>query len=127
MGALIEQWVNYWLPTILLFIVWWLGKKYLDKNQVEHFKIVREKNSLELQIRQKESDALINWINLLVKKVTDWNKEILDSNKKHSEEHGFILDFLKERYVDVDDKIVLISWKIDNLKNLCKNNVISNK
>ena len=104
----IDQLAQFGVPTVILFVLIFLGKKYLDTAQADHTKLAKEKMLLEIEIRRKESDSLINWIDLLVRKVSQWHSE-------HTKEQTEILkwikntnEFLKERYINVD-------WQIDNV------------
>ena len=123
----IEQISQFWVPTFLLILFTYLAIKYLDRQQKLHNELAKEKMLLEVWIRQKESTALINWIDLLIGKVTNWNKEILDSNKSHSEEHRIIIKTLKERYWKTDlvriwlnNDIKSIKENVSDIKNILK-------
>ena len=113
----IEQLAQFGVPTVLLFILVFFGKKYLDTAQADHTKLAKEKMLLEIEIRRKESDSLINWIDLLVRKVSQWHSE-------HTKEHTEILkwientnEFLKDRYINVDNQIVSVNDKLKEIEN----------
>ena len=116
----IDQLAQFGVPTVILFVLIFLGKKYLDTAQADHTKLAKEKMLLEIEIRRKESDSLINWIDLLVRKVSQWHSE-------HTKEHTEILkwihntnEFLKQRYVVVDSQIDNVYWKLKDIKEVWK-------
>lgn len=108
---------TYWLPLVLfVFLALWI-KSYLEKEQdnrkiqIEkeqeaYQKLAKEKMLLEVDIREKESKHLMWKFDIIVDRITDWNSEIMASNKLHSEEHLKIMNILEKRH-----------WKIDIIRN----------